>query len=91
MVATGYRSIDTTVDKTNRVLRETIRRIGKEDVQFMADSAEVRTALGRNLLQLKKPADACRVYDELASAYPDKLTGALKTRVTAARAEAKCK
>lgn len=47
--------------------------------------------LGQSLMQLKKPADACRVYDELASAYPDKLTGALKTRVTAARADAKCK
>jgi len=47
--------------------------------------------LGQSLTQLKKPADACRVYDELASAYPDKLTGTLKTRVAAARAEAKCK
>jgi len=47
--------------------------------------------LGQALIQLKKPTDACRVYDELASAYPDKLTGSLKTRVTAARAEAKCK
>ena len=47
--------------------------------------------LGQSLMQLKKPVDACRVYDELASAYPDKLTGSLKTRVTAARAEAKCK
>lgn len=47
--------------------------------------------LGQALMQLKKPVDACRVYDELASAYPDKLTGSLKTRVTAARANAKCK
>jgi len=47
--------------------------------------------LGQALMQLKKPTDACRVYDELASAYPDKLTGSLKTRVTAARADAKCK
>jgi len=47
--------------------------------------------LGQSLMQLKKPADACRVYDELASAYPDKVTGSLKARVTAARAEAKCK
>jgi len=47
--------------------------------------------LGQALMQLKKPVDACRVYDELASAYPDKLTGSLKTRVTAARADAKCK
>jgi TolA-binding protein len=47
--------------------------------------------LGQSLIQLKKPTDACRVYDELATAYPDKLEGSLKTRVTAARAEAKCK
>lgn len=47
--------------------------------------------LGQSLMQLKKPADACRVYDELASAYPDKLTGTLKTRVAAGRADAKCK
>jgi len=47
--------------------------------------------LGQALIQLKKPADACQVYNELATAYPDKLTGTLKTRVTAARADAKCK
>jgi TolA-binding protein len=47
--------------------------------------------LGQSLMQLKKPVDACRVYDELASAYPDKLTGSLKTKVAAARADAKCK
>jgi TolA-binding protein len=46
---------------------------------------------GQALMQLKRPADACRVYDELASVYADKLTGSLKTRVAAARAEAKCK
>ena len=47
--------------------------------------------LGQSLVALKKPTDACRVYDELAAAYPDKLEGSLKARVTAARAEAKCK
>lgn len=47
--------------------------------------------LGQSLMQLKKPADACRVYDELASAYPDKVTGALKTRIATARVDAKCK
>ena len=46
---------------------------------------------GQALIQLKRPADACRIYDELATAYPDKLTGTLKARVTAARADAKCK
>ena len=47
--------------------------------------------LGQALMKLNKASDACRVYDELDAAYPDKLTGALKTRVTAARADAKCK
>jgi len=46
---------------------------------------------GQALMQLKRAADACRVYDELASVYADKLTGSLKTRVAAARTEAKCK
>jgi len=54
-------------------------------------AAESLYFLGQSLVALKKPADACRVYDELATAYPDKLEGALKTRVTAARIEAKCK
>ena len=47
--------------------------------------------LGRSLMALKKPTDACRVYDELATAYPDKVEGALKARVAAGRADAKCK
>lgn len=47
--------------------------------------------LGQALVQLKKPADACRVYDELDAAYGDKVVGSLKTRVIAARKEAKCK
>jgi TolA-binding protein len=47
--------------------------------------------LGQSLMALKKPADACRVYDELATAYPDKVEGALKARVAAARTDAKCK
>lgn len=47
--------------------------------------------LGQALMKLNKPSDACRVYDELASAYPEKLAGSLKTRVTTARADAKCK
>ena len=47
--------------------------------------------LGQALIQLKKPADACRVYAELDSAYGDKLSAALKTRAAAARKDAKCK
>jgi len=47
--------------------------------------------LGQALMKLNKPSDACRVYDELASAYPEKLAGSLKARVTTARADAKCK
>ena len=47
--------------------------------------------LGQSLMQLKKPGDACRVYDELASAYGDKVAEPLKTRVATARRDAKCK
>ncbi|HWI84849.1 MAG TPA: tetratricopeptide repeat protein [Sphingomonas sp.] len=47
--------------------------------------------LGQSLLALKKPTDACRVYDELTSAYSDKIEASLKAKVTAARSEAKCK
>ena len=47
--------------------------------------------LGQALIQLKKPADACRVYAELDSAYGDKLSPALKTRAATARKEARCK
>lgn len=47
--------------------------------------------LGQSLVKLNKPADACRVYDELDSAYGDKVADNLKTRVAAARRDAKCK
>ena len=46
---------------------------------------------GQALAQLKRPADACRVYDELASVYGDKIDATLKTRIKTARADAKCK
>jgi len=46
---------------------------------------------GQALAKLKRPADACRVYDEVASVYGDKLDATLKTRIKAARADAKCK
>lgn len=47
--------------------------------------------LGQSLVALKKPADACRVYDEMDSAYGATLSASLKTRETTARKEAKCK
>ncbi|WP_420139763.1 tetratricopeptide repeat protein [Sphingomonas sp.] len=47
--------------------------------------------LGQSLVALKKPADACRVYTELNSAYGDKIDASLKAKVATARTEAKCK
>ena len=47
--------------------------------------------LGQSLMKLNKPTDACRVYDELNTAYADKVPDSLKTRVTTARKDAKCK
>jgi TolA-binding protein len=46
---------------------------------------------GQALAKLKRPADACRVYDEVASVYGDKLDATLKTRIKTARADSKCK
>lgn len=47
--------------------------------------------LGQSLVQLKKPADACKVYDELGDVYGDKLSAAMKADVAKARLAAKCK
>jgi TolA-binding protein len=47
--------------------------------------------LGQALVQLKKPTDACRVYDEFSSAYGDTASASLKARVATARTDAKCK
>lgn len=47
--------------------------------------------LGQSLVQLKKPADACKVYDELGDVYGDKLTASMKADVAKARLAAKCK
>jgi TolA-binding protein len=47
--------------------------------------------LGQSLMQLKKPTDACRVYDELTAAYGDKIDASLKAKVAAGRTDAKCK
>ena len=46
--------------------------------------------LGQSLQQLKKPADACKVYAELSDVYGAKLQDPLKTRVAKAKADAKC-
>ena len=47
--------------------------------------------LGQSLVQLKKPADACKVYDELGEVYGDKLSASMKADVAKARTAAKCK
>jgi len=47
--------------------------------------------LGQSLVQLKKPADACKVYDELLDVYGEKISASLKSRVAQGRTDAKCK
>jgi TolA-binding protein len=47
--------------------------------------------LGQSLVQLKKPADACKVYDELSDVYGDRISGSKRSDITKARATAKCK
>lgn len=47
--------------------------------------------LGQALVKLNKPADACKVYDELSDVYGAKMTAAMKGDVTRGRAAAKCK
>lgn len=46
--------------------------------------------LGLALTQLKKPAEACKVYDELQDVYGATLSDYLKTRVVKGRTDAKC-
>lgn len=46
--------------------------------------------LGEALTQLKKPAEACKVYDELEDVYGATLSATLKTRVAKGRTNAKC-
>ena len=46
--------------------------------------------LGQSLVQLKKPADACKVYGELDDVYGATIAEPLKSRVAAGRAAAKC-
>ncbi|NML08946.1 tetratricopeptide repeat protein [Sphingobium sp. AR-3-1] len=46
--------------------------------------------LGDALIQLKKPADACKVYQELEQVYGESLSSTLRGMMTAGRAKAKC-
>jgi TolA-binding protein len=46
--------------------------------------------LGQALVQLKKPTEACKVYDELQDVYGATLAPALKSKVVKGRADAKC-
>jgi TolA-binding protein len=47
--------------------------------------------LGQALQRLNKPADACKVYDELTDVYAGKLSTQMQADVTKGRAAAKCK
>jgi TolA-binding protein len=47
--------------------------------------------LGQSLMALKKPADACKAYDELQDVYGRTMRDWLRQRLPAARAEAKCR
>lgn len=46
--------------------------------------------LGEALMQLKKPADACKVYQELDQVYGTSLSSSLRSMMAAGRAKAKC-
>ncbi|MDB5700822.1 MAG: hypothetical protein JWL66_1021 [Sphingomonadales bacterium] len=53
-------------------------------------AAESLTWLGQSLTKLKKPADACKVYDELQDVYGARLAPDLKAKAAKGRADAKC-
>ncbi|QGP78957.1 YbgF trimerization domain-containing protein [Sphingobium sp. CAP-1] len=46
--------------------------------------------LGEALIQLKKPADACKVYEELEQVYGESLSSSLRGMMDKGRAKAKC-
>ena len=46
--------------------------------------------LGEALIQLKKPADACKVYQELDQVYGGSLSSSLRGMMDKGRAQAKC-
>lgn len=47
--------------------------------------------LGQSLMSLKKPAEACRVYDELQEVYGASMRDWVRQRLPKARTDAKCK
>ncbi len=47
--------------------------------------------LGQALVKLDKPADACKVYDELSDVYAGKLSATMLVDIKRGRATAKCK
>jgi TolA-binding protein len=47
--------------------------------------------LAQALMQLKKPADACKVYDELSDVYGAKLSAARQADIAQGRRDAQCK
>ncbi|HMI41855.1 MAG TPA: tetratricopeptide repeat protein [Sphingomicrobium sp.] len=47
--------------------------------------------LGKSLVKLGQPAQACKAYDELGEIYGSTMRPALKSMIPAAKAEAKCK
>jgi TolA-binding protein len=47
--------------------------------------------LGKSLVKLGQPAQACKAYDELGDVYGSTMRPALKSMIPAAKAEAKCK
>lgn len=53
-------------------------------------AAQSLAYLGEALIQLKKPADACKVYDELQKSYGSSLGADLRTMMEKGRARAKC-
>jgi TolA-binding protein len=53
-------------------------------------AAESLTWLGQSLTKLKKPADACKVYDELQEVYGARLAPDLRAKAAKGRADAKC-
>ena len=47
--------------------------------------------LAQSLIDLKKPADACKVYGELSDVYGDKISESMKADIVKGRATANCK
>jgi tol-pal system protein YbgF len=53
-------------------------------------AAESLLWLGKALTEMKQPKAACQALDQLRTAYPERLTGALLAEATKARAAASC-